>query len=89
MINVEELKKEINRLSNEIKELRKQRNKLVKKLDNYLWRERVKAPLQDRKNTFAYQTIGKRRKDFTEEELKEYNRICQQQARAKKKAKGE
>ena len=89
MINVEEIKKEIDRLGNEIKELQKERKKLVKKLCNYLWYEKTKPPLQDKTNTIAYQTIGKRRKDFTEEELKEYNRVCQQQTRARKKAKGE
>lgn len=88
-MNIEEIRNNIIKLENEIMQLRTQKNKLVKKLANYKWREKTKPPLKDKTKTLAYQTIGKRRKDFTAEDLKAYNKVCQQQSRAKKKQKEE
>lgn len=68
-----EIKEEIERIKTEIEKLRKEKNLLINKVRWYEYTAEQKK--ESYKNGFCYQHFGKRKKDLTEEERKEYQRL--------------
>ena len=78
-----EAKREIERIKTEIEKLRAEKNKLIKKIN---WYEYTEDKLStEYENGFSYRHFGKRKKDVTEEERKEYQRIQTSKSRSKSK----
>jgi hypothetical protein len=89
---VEEIKKQIERLTEEIcsnkpraeiKALRLERARLVKSVNNYYYRKSKGE--KNYSTSLAMQMFGKRRRDLTEEELREYNKLLQRESRKRRK----
>ena len=89
---IEEIKNEITRLTKEIysskskaeiKTLRLERAKLKKIIYDYTYR---KSKGENNYSTsLSMQMFGKRRRDLTAEELREYNKVLQQASRKRRK----
>ena len=78
-----EAKQEIERIKAEIEVLRKEKNKLVNKVRWYEYTEdKLSTKYED---GFSYEYFGKRYKDLTKEELKEYNRMSARRCRSNHK----
>lgn len=72
---------EIELLKKQIKQLQAEKKKLT---DKVRWFDYSKDKLKyEHVNGFAYQHFGKRHKDLTEDERREYHRLCQYQRRHK------
>ena len=82
---VEKLKKEYEELTKIITEMRLKRAKIAKRLRNYNVTPKEKR--EEYKKSDAYNLLGKRLCELTEEELKEYNKIKQREHRQKIRSK--
>lgn len=80
----EELQKEFERVDGELNALRRHRNSLKKKLDWYKYYEKHQE-ITPHTEGLAYRLFGKSMKDFTPDELREYNRISARKSRQKLK----
>ena len=76
-----EAKQEIEKIKAEIKRLRVEKKKLIKKVNWYEYTEGTLS--KEYENGFSYKHFGKRKKDLTEEERKEYQRIQTSKSRNK------
>ena len=74
---------DINNIKKQIEDLRIKKNKLIKKLR---WQKYYDKNYQreDFTQTKAYKIFGKRKKDLTKDELKEFNKIVTRQSREKR-----
>lgn len=79
----QQLKKEYEEVDQQYKALQKQRAKIKRKL---YWYEYNSNLSKSYKEGLSYQLFGKRKKDLTPEELREYNRIGAEKSRKKKKS---
>ena len=73
---------EYEEVDKQYKVLREYRTKLKKRID---WYNYSKNQSQNYKQGMAFQLFGKRMKDLTPEELREYNRISARKSRQKAK----
>lgn len=67
----------------EIDNLRQERAKLKKMLYNYYYR--LTKGEKNYSASLSMQMFGKRRRDLTEEELREYNKLLQRESRKRRK----
>lgn len=82
----QQLRKEYEEVDQQYKALQKQRAKIKRKL---YWYEYNSNLSKSYKEGLSYQLFGKRKKDLTPEELREYNRISASKSRKKAKESAE
>ena len=80
------LKAEYEEIDKQCKALREYRTKLKKRLD---WYRQTQSLSHSYRQGLAFQLFGKRVKDLTPEELREYNRISARKSRQKMKGSAE
>lgn len=81
-----QLEREYEEVDQQYKAIRERRAALKKRID---WYNYSKSRSNSYKQGLAYQLFGKRMKDLTPEELREYNRISASRSRKKAKESAE
>ena len=82
-----ELKKQYEEVDKEYQAIREKRALIKRKISWYEYSN--EKLLHSYRQGLSYELFGKRKKDLTEEELKEYNRISAKRTREKKKGENE
>lgn len=79
----EELKKQYDELDNQYKDIKEKRALVKRKIDWYTYSKDIMR--HSYRQGLSYELFGKRKKDLSPEELREYNRISARRSREKLK----